>query len=117
MVVLPHKGHILFTDGSSDVEVYVPTGPAKSAWVPAITSSPSTVTRGHAYTIKGKRFNGMTQGAAFGDDAQMATNFPLVRITNNATGHVFYARTHDHSSMAVAFYGIVSTQFDVPANQ
>jgi hypothetical protein len=59
----------------------------------------------------------MSQGAAYGDDAQSATNYPIVRITNNATGHVFYSRTHDHSSMAVAFNGLVSTHFDVPANQ
>src|ERR1700751_2281455 len=52
-----------------------------------------------------------------GDDQQSATNYPLVRITNNATGHVFYSRTHDHSSMAVGFNGLVSTHFDVPANQ
>jgi hypothetical protein len=38
-----------------------------------------------------------------------------VRITNRASGHVFYARTHDHSTMAVAFAGIASTQYDVPA--
>jgi len=44
-------------------------------------------------------------------------NYPLVRITNRATGHVFYGRTHDHSSMAVAFGGLVSTHVDVPANQ
>ena len=42
---------------------------------------------------------------------------PVVRITNNETGHVFYSRTHDHSSMAVAFGGLVSTHFDVPADQ
>jgi hypothetical protein len=40
----------------------------------------------------------------------------LVRITNTATGHVFYARTHDHSTMAVATGRTpVSTMFDVPA--
>jgi hypothetical protein len=59
----------------------------------------------------------MSQAAAYGDDQQSATNYPLVRITNNATGHVFYSRTHDHSSMAVAFGGRVSTNFDVPATQ
>jgi hypothetical protein len=59
----------------------------------------------------------MSQAAAYGDDQQSATNYPLVRITNNATGHVFYSRTHDHSSMAVAFGGLVSTHFDVPATQ
>jgi len=72
---------------------------------------------GGSYGISGHLFNGMSQAAAYGDDDQSATNFPLVRITNNATGHVFYSRTHDHSSMAVASSDAVSTHFDVPANQ
>ena len=59
----------------------------------------------------------MSQGAAYGDDVQAPTNYPLVRITNRATGHVFYSRTHDHSSMAVASNDLVSTTFDVPADQ
>ena len=46
-----------------------------------------------------------------------STNFPLVRITNLKTSHVFYSRTHDHSSMAVASGSLVSTHFDVPATQ
>ena len=37
--------------------------------------------------------------AAYGDDPQAAAaNYPLVRITNNRTGHVSYSRTHDHTS-------------------
>jgi hypothetical protein len=60
------------------------------------------VTRGGSYVVSGHLFNGLSQGAAYGDDAQSATNYPLVRITNLGTGHVFYSRTHDHSSMAVA---------------
>jgi len=48
---------------------------------------------------------------------QAATNFPLVRITNLKTSHVFYSRTHDHSSMAVASNAVVSTHFDVPSVQ
>ena len=51
------------------------------------------------------------------DDNQAATNFPLVRITNKASGHVFYSRTHHHSSMAVASSATVSTHFDVPRAQ
>jgi hypothetical protein len=53
----------------------------------------------------------------YGDEAQNATNYPLVRIINLATNHVFYSRTHDHSSMAVASSATVSTQFGVPAAQ
>ena len=36
--------------------------------------------------------------AAYGDDPQAAANYPLVRITNNRTGHVFYSRPHHHTS-------------------
>jgi hypothetical protein len=50
----------------------------------------------------------------YGDDAESATNYPLVRIKNNATGHVFYAKTHNHSTMAVATGSTsVSSDFDV----
>jgi hypothetical protein len=115
MLVLP-TGQILFTDFFF-VSVYTPAGTYDPAWAPVIQKAPSTVSPGGSYEISGHLFNGMSQGAAYGDDAQSATNYPIVRITNNATGHVFYSRTHDHSSMAVAFYGLVSTHFDVPANQ
>ncbi|HYK43228.1 MAG TPA: hypothetical protein VE007_12635, partial [Thermoanaerobaculia bacterium] len=71
--------------------------------------------RGKSYNLFGRNFNGLSQGAAYGDDAQAATNYPIVRITNRATGHVFYARTHDHSTMAVAYTGTTSTQYDVPS--
>ena len=115
MLVLP-TGQILFTDFSF-VSVYNPGGSYNPAWAPRIQSVPTLVTAGGSYPISGHGFNGMSQGAAYGDDQQSATNYPLVRITNNATGHVFYSRTHDHSSMAVAFGGLVSSHFDVPANQ
>jgi hypothetical protein len=114
MLVLP-TGQIMFTDFSSDVEIYTAKGTYKPAWVPTIVSVPGTVVRGGTYTITGTQFNGLSQGAAYGDDQQTSTNYPLVRITNNATGHVFYARTHNHSTMAVATAAnIVSTHFDVP---
>ena len=115
-LVLP-TGQILFTDFSRDVEIYTSTGTYDSSWAPRIQSFPAVVSPGGSYTISGHLFNGMSQGAAYGDDVQAATNYPLVRITNLATGDVFYSRTHDHSSMAVAFNGLVSTHFDVPANQ
>jgi hypothetical protein len=71
---------------------------------------------GKTYIVSGTQFNGFSQGAAYGDDFQDATNDPLVRIVNAATGHVFNCRTHSHSTMAVATGSEkVSTQFDVPA--
>jgi len=97
-------------------EVYNSTGTYQTAWAPTIKTVPSTVVRGTTYKISGTQFNGLSQAAAFGDEYQTATNYPLVRITNNATGHVFYAKTHGHSTMGVATGArIVSTNFDVPA--
>jgi hypothetical protein len=97
-------------------EVYNPTGTYQAGWAPTITSVTSTVTRGTTYKISGTQFNGLSQAAAFGDEFETATNYPLVRITNNSTHHVFYAKTHDHSTMGVATgSAIVSTNFDVPA--
>ncbi len=97
-------------------EVYTSNGTYQSSWAPTIHTVPTSVVRGSTYKISGTQFNGLSQAAAFGDEYQTATNYPLVRITNNATGHVFYAKTHDHSTMGVATgTRIVSTNFDVPA--
>ena len=121
MLLLP-TGQILFTDGTDDIELYTPTSTPRDqeherAIAPVIFSAPRQVKAGDSYQVFGIRFNGVTQGAAFGDDVQAATNFPLVRITNLKTNHVFYSRTHDHSSMAVASDDLVSTHFDVPKAQ
>ena len=64
--------------------------------------------------ITGTQMSGMSHGAAYGDDCQTDTNYPLVRITNLKTKHVFYCRTHDHSSVAVQSKLSSYTFFDVP---
>jgi hypothetical protein len=105
-----------FAEGFNGVAVYNPKGKAQASWAPAITTYPHSVTRGSTYKISGKQFNGLSQAAAFGDEFETATNYPLVRITNTASGHVVYAKTHDHSTMGVATgSATVSTNFDVPA--
>ncbi len=115
MLLLP-TGEVLQTEFSNDVRLYTASGTYDPSWRPTITSAPSTVTPGSTYAISGTQFNGLSQGAAYGDDWQSASNYPLVRITNVATGHVFYARTHDHVPMGVATGGqTASTSFDVPA--
>lgn len=116
MLVLP-TGQILLTDFSDDIEIFTPGGTADPAWAPTISSVPATLSRGDSYVISGTLMNGMSQAAAYGDDVQAASNYPIVRITNRATGHVFYSRTHDFSSMAVANYGLSSARFDVPTSQ
>jgi hypothetical protein len=114
LLLLP-TGQVLEDDGSSDIEIYTPSHLSTNN-APSIKSVPSTLMHGNTYKISGRLFNGMSQANFFGDDAQQATNYPLVRITNYSTGHVFYARTHDHSYMGVASRRLVSTMFDVPSS-
>jgi hypothetical protein len=85
--------------------------------LPTISQYTKSITAGSTYKITGTQFNGFGQAMSFGDEFQNATNYPLVRITNNASGDVFYARTHDHSTMGVATGSkTVWTYFDVPSN-
>ncbi|GLQ93606.1 hypothetical protein GCM10007901_25570 [Dyella acidisoli] len=116
MLVLPN-GQILFSDISQNLQVWTPAGTYREDWRPTIHHVSDSLAAGGTYRISGTQFNGLTEGAGYGDDQQMATNYPLVRIVNAATGHVFYCRTHDHSTMGVATgKAIVSTYFDVPAD-
>lgn len=119
LLVLP-TGQVLVYDGSTTVQLYNPaaTPTYNPSWAPTITSvSANPINNGATYQIYGTQFNGLGQGTAYGDESQNSTNYPLARITNGATGHVFYARTHDHSTMAVATgTAAVSTSFDVPTN-
>jgi hypothetical protein len=113
--VLPlPNGQALVTGGVT--QTYSGEGSANPAWAPTIVTAPASVTRGSTYAISGTQFNGLSQAADVGDESSAATNFPLVRITNTASHHVLYARTHGHSSMGVATgSSLVSTLFDVPA--
>ncbi len=124
LLVLP-TGQIFFTDFSYDIEIYNPVGTYNAAWTPKVVYlttlsshplSSNILARGSTYVAYGTQFNGLSAGASYGDDSQADTNFPLVRFVNQATGHVFYGRTHDFSTRAVATSSsIVFTQFDVPA--
>jgi len=114
--VLP-TGQILLTDFSNDIELYTPASGPRREWAPVVAYVPNSLRAGRPYQAFGFRFNGLSQGAFYGDDAQAATNFPLVRITNLATGHVRYSRAHDPSTMAVVSNDLNSVWFDVPSNQ
>ena len=118
-VMLP-TGQVMYlvADGrTKDVELLTSKGRPDPAWAPVITTIQSVVTRGSTVLVTGQQFNGMSACSDYGDDALSATNYPIARLTNQATGHVFYCRTHDHSTMAVATGATpVSTSVDIPAN-
>jgi hypothetical protein len=114
MLALPN-GQVLFNDGSNQMFVYTAGGTPKPSWAPSISYlSSSWLSPGRTYTVAGKQLAGLDQGAAYGDDVQDNTNFPLVRITNSATGVVTYARTTNWSSVSVAPGTRSSTQFTLP---
>lgn len=98
--------------------LYNPGGGVYPGIAPTVNQFVNAVLRrGQTYTVSGTRFGGYSSGSVFGDDFQNYTYYPIARITNDATGHVFYARTHNHSTMGV-FTGDTPTytQMDVPAN-
>ena len=79
-----------------------------------IQSFSKRVKPGKSYTLTGIGLNGVSQAVAYGDDYQAATNYPIVRITNTATGHVFYANTTNPTSMGVAVTTPVSATVAIP---
>lgn len=115
MLVLP-TGQILWSSDSGDVEIYTPTGVPRSVWLPVISNAPAAVTRGIAnYLLQGTLLHGLSEGGYYGDDAQMSSNYPLIRLTNNSTYHVCYARTYNFSRMGVADRATNAARFSVPA--
>jgi len=115
LLMLP-SGQIMLTDFSSDVELFSPAGSNYTGYTPSVLLTSTVFTRGRTYLLSGNNFNGASQNNAYGDDFQDATNYPIVKLTNTSTGHVFYARTHDHSAMPVGFHGPAYTHVDIPSN-
>jgi hypothetical protein len=114
LIVLP-TGEVL-VGGSF---IYTPANQNYNpAWAPHLYMANGTILkRGQTYAIPGQRFNGMSQAAAFGDEFETATNYPLIRFTFTATHHVVYVRTHDHSTMGVQTgNNLTGTHVDLPAN-
>ncbi len=63
--------------------------------------------------LTGTLFNGISQGGAFGDEGQDASNYPLVRFSGG--GNVYYGRTYNWSSTGVQTGGaMVTTESTVP---
>jgi hypothetical protein len=115
MLMLP-TGQILFTDFSNDVELFTSLGGQYTGWTPTVVGPPSASIPGATITLNGFKFNGASQNNAYGDDFQDATNYPLVRFTSTiAPFNVYYAKTHNHSSMAVGYVGPTYTLVDIPA--
>jgi hypothetical protein len=117
MIVLP-TGQVMFNSRFGDIELYTDMGSIAANATPTIApppTNPTTLVAKMSYTLIGTQLNGVSQATAYGEGYQSATNYPLVRIVNAKTKHVFYARTFGHSGMGVTPGAAASTQFTVPA--
>lgn len=96
MLDLP-DGTVLYGDTTTNkYYVYNPGGTPLAAGKPTI----SNVSQNNCnYSVVGTLFNGISEGAAYGDDWQMTTNFPVVRLSSGT--NVYYARTFNWNSRGV----------------
>ena len=102
--ILP-TGQLLCSDQSPTLFVYTPdpaAGAPHDSWRPAHIEVPHKMKPGHSYKLEGTQLNGLSQGAGYGDDAGMATNYPLVQLRQEVTHHVVYCRSHHFSTMGIA---------------
>ncbi len=113
MLLLP-TGQVLFANGSQSIQVYTPDGTPDPAWEPRVTNYPLYVRQGETYTLEGQQLNGLSQAVSYGDDATMATNYPLVRVQNDLSGHIWYCRTSGHSMGVATGDAIILTSFSIP---
>ncbi len=113
MLELP-TGQVLMSDSSNTLWIYTPTGttatpvPGTQPTITSITKDPST----GLYQINGTQLNGPNEGAYYGDDEQMSSNYPLVQLIDSS-GHVSYATTSNWQAGIVA--GGTSADFALPA--
>lgn len=114
LLILPN-GQILYSCYNTTLSLYTPDGGADTAWIPTITSCPSSVRPGHTYTLSGRQINGLNQGSYYGNDATNATNYPIIRLQSGSA--VYYCRTANFSTMGLQTGTVIhSCSFTVPAS-
>ncbi|MEP7169632.1 MAG: T9SS type A sorting domain-containing protein [Bacteroidota bacterium] len=111
MLNLP-DGTILYSEQDDDqYYIYTPGGSPLASGKPAINSITSSDCS--TYTITGTKFNGISEGSTYGDDWQMSTNYPVIRLTSGT--NVYYARTFNWNSTGVRRGTLAdTTQFTLP---
>jgi len=112
MVDLP-DGSVLYADQySKQYYVYKPDGDPLEAGKPTINKIIQL--NCDTFMAVGTLFNGISEGASYGDDWQMATNYPIIRLTEDS--NVYYARTFDWNRTAIMTDTLADTTlFTLPA--
>jgi hypothetical protein len=111
MLMLPN-GHVLFGDGTTQLWDYNPAVTPVSGSQPTVSS---VVSNGNlTFALTGTQLNGISEGAGYGDDAQMSSDYPIVELTSGG-GTVTFAKTFNWLSQVATDGTSVTTQFTVPA--
>ena len=83
LLLLPN-GQVLFATSRPELQFLTTGAIPDPTWAPEILQVPRQLVAGQTYILRGYRLNGMSQACVFGDDAGMATNYPLVRLRQTA---------------------------------
>jgi hypothetical protein len=111
MLMLP-TGQVIWANGTQQLYIYTPDGNPDPSWAPAIAGIQDN--GDGTFLLSGTQLNGISEGAGYGDDAQMSSNYPIVQLTDSG-GNVSYARTFSWSNTGVATGdALVSTEFTLP---
>jgi hypothetical protein len=116
LLLLP-TGQALYSSQGNTIALFTPDSadPApQSGWKPVLTNYPSAMITGHSYQITGTQLNGLSQANSYGDDAQMATNYPIVQVTNTSNGKVLYLRSYNFSNFGITPGNVSSATIDIP---
>ncbi|HEX8853549.1 MAG TPA: hypothetical protein VF754_08685 [Pyrinomonadaceae bacterium] len=116
MLMLP-TGQVLYTHGTTTVELYTPDGTYDPVWRPTITGCPKTLRPGvRGHQLSGRQINGLSQCVYYGNDATQATNYPIVRLESMTDSRVVYCRTFSFSTMGLQTGTVIhNCRFTVPS--
>lgn len=112
MLLLP-DGNMMYSQlYKKTYYVRKPGGLPLAAAKPTITSVAQNACS-NTFTLTGLLFNGICEGSCYGDDWQMNTNYPIVRLTSGS--NVYYARSYNWNHNGVRNYTLPDTTlFQLP---
>jgi len=114
MVLLPTGQILVGFQDSANYYIYTPAGSPLDEGKPTISGIYENGCT-NTYTLTGTLFNGIGEGACYGDDWQMASNYPIVRLSNG--NKVYYGRTTFWNRTGVATGSLPdTTQLSLPAD-
>jgi hypothetical protein len=107
MLDLPDGKVLYCNQGDLQYDIYTPAGTQLAAGEPTVATV--TETACDTFRVTGTLFNGISGGAAYGDDWQMSTNRPIVRLMQGP--YVYYTKTFNWNRTGVQTGNLADTVF------